>query len=115
MVLVKTFESSLDRRESKPVNPKGNKPWIFIRRVDDKAEAPIFWPSVVKNWPIGKDPDVGKDWKQKKRSAEDDSYIASLTQGTWNWAHPRREWRTGNPGVLQSMGLQRDGQDLSTE
>ena len=40
MVLEKTLESSLDCMEIKPVNPKGNQPWIFIGRTD--AEAPIF-------------------------------------------------------------------------
>ena len=39
----------------------------------------------------------------------------SLTQGTWVWANSRRWWRTGKPGVLQSMGLQRVGLDLVTE
>ena len=29
VVLEKTFESPLDSKEIKPVNPKGNQPWIF--------------------------------------------------------------------------------------
>ena len=41
--------------------------------------------------------------------------MASLTQWTWIWANPGRWWRKGKPGVLQSMGLQRVGQDLATE
>ena len=41
VVLEKTFESPLDCK-IKPVNPKGNKPWIFIRRTDAEAEAPIL-------------------------------------------------------------------------
>ena len=32
VVLKKTFESLLDCKEIKPVNPKGNQPWIFIGR-----------------------------------------------------------------------------------
>ena len=39
-----TPESPLDCKEIKPVNPKGNKPWIFIGRTDAEAEAPILWP-----------------------------------------------------------------------
>ena len=39
MVLKKTLESPLDSKEIKPVNPKGNQPWIFIGRTD--AEAPM--------------------------------------------------------------------------
>ena len=36
-----------------------------------------------------------------------DGWMASLTQWTWAWANSRRQWRTGKPGVLQSMGSQR--------
>ena len=38
----KTLESPLGSKEIKPVNPKGNQPWIFIGRTDAEAEAPIF-------------------------------------------------------------------------
>ena len=40
VILEKTLESPLDCKEIKPVNPKRNKPWIFIGRTD--AEAPIL-------------------------------------------------------------------------
>ena len=59
--------SPLDCKEIKPVNPKGNQPWIFIRRTDAEAEAPILWPPDTKNWLIGKDPDVVKDWSQEEK------------------------------------------------
>ena len=52
---------------SKPVNPKGNQPWIFTGRTDAGAEALILWPPDVKNWLIGKDPDVRKDWGQEEK------------------------------------------------
>ena len=39
MVLEKTLESPLDFKEIKPVNPKENKPWMFIGRIDNEAEA----------------------------------------------------------------------------
>ena len=72
VVLEKTLESPLDYKEIKPVNPKGNQPWIFIERTD--AEAPIIWPPDVKSWLIGKESaDAGKDWREKeKESAEDE-------------------------------------------
>ena len=41
VVLEKTLESPLDGKEIKPINPKGNQFWIFIRRADAKVEAPI--------------------------------------------------------------------------
>ena len=39
---------------------------------DAEAEAPIFWPSDVKNWFIGKDPDAGKDWRQEEKEMKED-------------------------------------------
>ena len=44
MVLEKTLESPLDRKEIKPVNPKGNQSWVFIGRTDAEAETPILGP-----------------------------------------------------------------------
>ena len=58
-VVLKTLESPLDWKEVKPVNPKGNQPWIFIGRTDVEAETPILWPPDVKTWLIRKDPDAG--------------------------------------------------------
>ena len=59
MVLEKTLESSLDYKEIKPVNPKGNQSWILIGRID--AEAPVLWPPDGKLRLTGKDSDAGKD------------------------------------------------------
>jgi len=42
-------------------------------------------------------------------------WMTSPTQGTWVWANCRRWWRTGKPGALQSMGLQRVRHDWATE
>ena len=42
MVLEKTLESPLESKESKPVNLKGNQPWIHFGRTDAEAEAPIL-------------------------------------------------------------------------
>ena len=61
MALEKTLVSPLDCKEVKPVNPKGNQPWIFIGRTVAEAEAPVLWPLVAKSWLIGKDPGAGKD------------------------------------------------------
>ena len=73
VVLEKTSESPLDRKETKPINLKGNQPWILIRRTDAEAEVPAFWSSDANNWLTGKDPDAGKDWwKKEKRVSEDE-------------------------------------------
>ena len=67
MVLEKTLASPLDSKEIKPVNPKGNQPWIFIGKTDTEAETQILWPPDVKSWLTGKDPDAGKDWEHEER------------------------------------------------
>ena len=63
----------LGQKEIKPVNPKGNQYWIFIRRAD--VEAPKLRPLDVKNWLIGKDPDAGKDWRQEEKRVTEDEII----------------------------------------
>ena len=72
VVLEKALESSLNSKEIKPVNPKGNLPRILIGKTDAKAEAAILWPPDAKNWLIGKDPDAGKDWRWKEKGATED-------------------------------------------
>ena len=80
VVLEKTPESPLDSKEIKPLNPKGNQPWIFIGRTNAEVEAPILWPPDVKSWLIEKDPDAGKDWRQKERWAAKNEMVG--------WHHP---------------------------
>ena len=53
--------STLDCKEIKSVNPKGNQSRIFTGRTDAEAEALIFWPPDAKGQIIRKDPDAGKD------------------------------------------------------
>ena len=113
VVLKKTLDSPLDCKEIKSVNPKGNWHWIFIGRTD--AKAPILWLPDEKNWHIGKDPDAGEDWRQEKGETEWNGCHALPTWWTWVWASSGRQWRTGKPSVLQSMGSQRVGHNLVTE
>ena len=61
VVLEETLQSSLDCKEIKPVNPKGNQPSIFIAKTDAEAEAPVLWPPDAKNQHIATDTDAGKD------------------------------------------------------
>ena len=104
LVLEKTLESPLDFKEIKAVKPKRNWSWIFIGRTDADVETP----SDAKNWLIWKDPDVGKDWRQKEKGTTDDEMVGLQHQLDWH------EFEQG-PGigdgqvslVLQSMGSQR--------
>ena len=72
MALEKMLESLSDCKEIKPVNRKGNQPWIYIGRIDAEAEAPILWPPDAKSWPTRKAPDAGKYWMQKEKEAAED-------------------------------------------
>ena len=107
VVLENTLESPLNCKEIKPVNPKGNKSWIFIGRTDIEAEAPILGPPNVKNW------HWKRPWCCERLKAggegEDrgwDGWMASLTQWTWVCVSSGSWWWTRKPGVLQSMGSQ---------
>ena len=66
---------SFDCKEIKPVNPKGNQPWIFIWGTDSEAEVPVLWTPDRKSWLSGKDPDAGKDWKQKEKVETEDEMV----------------------------------------
>ena len=65
----------LARKEIKPINPKGNQPWIFIGRTGAEAETPILWLPDAKNWLIGKDPDAGKVWGQEEKGTTEDEMV----------------------------------------
>ena len=73
VVLEKTLESPLDGKEIKPINPKGNQPWIFTGRTG--AESLILWPPNAKSWLIEKDPDAEKDWGQEEKGAAEDEMV----------------------------------------
>ena len=100
-----------DSKEINSVIPKRNQPGIFIGRTD--AEVPMTtWraDSLEKTLMLGKIEEGGEGDDRGL-----DGWMASLTQWTWLWASSRRWWRTGKPGVLQSMGLQRVGHNWAAE
>ena len=73
--LEKTLESSLDSKEVKPVHPKENQSWIFTGSTDTKAEALMLWQPDAKIQLIEKDPDAGRDWRQKEKTAAEDEAV----------------------------------------
>ena len=117
VVLGNTPESPWDHKETKRVHPKGNQPWIFIGRTEAKAKARILWPPDMKSQLIRKDPDAGKDWVQEEKGQREVEMVGwpYRLNGHESEQTPGDEWRTGKPGVLQSMGSQRVGHDLTTE
>ena len=75
MKLEKTLDSPLDWKEIKPVNPKGNQPWIFIGKTNAKAEAPLLCQTDGKSQITRKDPDAGKDRRQKEKGTAEDEMV----------------------------------------
>ena len=71
----KTFDSPLDCKDIKQVNPKGIQPWIFTGMIDAKAGAPILWPPDAKSQLAGKNPDDGKDWRQDEKGITEDEMV----------------------------------------
>ena len=114
------LDGPLDSIEIKPVNPKGNQPWIFIGRTDAKASIGLklqYFGHLMR-----RTDSFEKILMLERLRAEGegdnrgwDGWMASPTQWTWVWANYRRWWWTGRPGVLQSMGSQRAGHDWRTE
>ena len=48
---------------------------MFIGRTDAEAGTPILWPPDVKSSLIGKDPDAGRDWRQKEKGTTEDTMV----------------------------------------
>ena len=80
VALEKTLENPMDWKEIQPVPPKGNQSWIFIWRNDAEAEALILWPPDAKSWLFRKDPDAGKDWRQKRRGWQKIRWLDGITK-----------------------------------
>ena len=97
VVLEKTLENPLHSKMIKPVNPKGNQPWIVIGRTDADTEAPILWPPDAKSWLIRKDTGAGKEWRQEEKGMPEEKTVG--------WHH----WRNGHefeqtPGDGEGQG-----------
>ena len=111
---------SLGLQEIQSDHSEGDQSWVSFGRNDAKAETPVLWPPHVKSWLIGKDSDAGFIyfglWAEGEGDARGwDGWMASLTRWTGVWVNSGSWWRTGRPGVLRFMGLQKVRHDWATE
>ena len=110
VVLEKTLESPL---EIKPINPKGNKSWIFIGKTGVEAEAPNLG-HLLRAHLLEKTMILGKTEVRRRRGQQMmrwldgimDSVVMNLGK-LQEMVKDREAW--------QSMGSQRVGHDWATE
>ena len=114
VVLEKTLYCPLDYKEIKPINPKCNQPWLFIWRIFLKLQ---YFDYLMQRADSLESP---QSWERLKAGGKGDNrgwdgWMASQTHWIWVWVSSGRWWRTGKPGVLQSMGSQRVRHDWVIE
>ena len=98
----------LDSKRIQPVHPERNKSWIYIGKTcwSWSSNTLAIWGEELTHW------ERPWCWERLKAGGEGDNrewddLMASPTQWTWVWVGSRSWWWTGKPGVLQSMGSQR--------
>ena len=97
-------------KEIKPVPPKGDQSWIFTGRTDADAQTPILWPPDENSQFTGKNPDAGKNWRQKEKRATENEMVGwhhrfmDMNLGKLReMVKDRKAWNAAVHGVTKSQ------------
>ena len=113
MLLNWTLESPLDCKEIKPVNPKGNQPWIFIR-TDAETEAQYFSHLMQRANSLEKS--AGKDWRQEEKGLTEDEMVGWHRQlNGHEFEQAPGDSGEQEPGMLQSTEWKRAEHNVETK
>ena len=112
VVLEKTLESPLDCKEIKPINPKGNQPWIFTGRTDAEAELQYFGHLKWRANSLEKTLMLGGIEGKRIRGQQRMRWLDSITHSMDMSLNRLREIVKDSAAALRSTGLQRIKHDL---
>ena len=110
-VVLKTSESPLDSKEIKPVNLKGDQPWMFTGRTDAEAEAPVLGHQMGTDDSLEKSPMMGKIEGRRRRGHQrmrwmDISKAMNMNLGKlWEMVSEKEAWSAAIHEVAKSWTL----------
>ena len=107
-MLEKTLESPLDSKDIQPVHPKRNKSWYSLEGLMLKLKLQYFGYLMQRANSLEKTLMLRKTEGRRRWGRQRIRWLDGITHSMdKSFSKLQEEWRTGKPGVLQSMGLQK--------